>query len=67
MDVQLEMHVNEAPFARSFILSDCDLARVSNTTCFAILLSVRRSRYVLSYAAVQYSMNEAHGAAQGVL
>ena len=28
MEVQLEMHVNEAPFARSFILSDCDLARV---------------------------------------
>jgi hypothetical protein len=28
MEVQLEMHVNEAPFARSFILSDCDLARI---------------------------------------
>jgi hypothetical protein len=28
MEVQLEMHVNEAPFSRSFILSDCDLARV---------------------------------------
>lgn len=29
MEVELEMHVNEAPFARSFMLSDCDLARVS--------------------------------------
>lgn len=29
MEVQLEMHVNGAPFARSFMLSDCDLARVS--------------------------------------
>lgn len=33
MEVQLEMHVNEAPFARSFILSDCDLARVGAASC----------------------------------
>jgi hypothetical protein len=34
MEVQLEMHVNEAPFARSFILSDCDLARVGAASGF---------------------------------